>query len=778
MAAENSLVIRIEGDASGANATFTLTEEQLKKLKSSLDDVGSAGKASGRGVAEGAKEMEYSMMEARHGVMLTSEAIGIHVPRAVATMLASLGPVGAVMAAAFPILAVVILIEKIGELIAKHEAAAEAARKSGEAADALAIKENDLVDSLHRANLELADRIAKLEGSPENNKLDIAMSELKEKTDTLAEGFSKDFEKMDKDIADQLGLWESLKRGVSEYMTSVGESQDQSGALSGATAQVAAQNAEVKNSMLGLRESEKAVNDAKVALARAPEGTEAWKTAVGDLAVKYGNLQAASDRALTAVKTASPDNEELINHLRTGVVTGVAGWQAMNEMLDRYGLKVREVADEQDLANEKLAVKKMKDDAKEQEQSDKAAADAQKRAMTEELTNVKDGLNDVLAARKAGDTDRIEAEVSALNELKAKHLEWTEEYKEIERKLTADMDAEQLKRVTNAETIARAQEDVTKAEAKFEEAQVKASTDAQINDLKRQVAERVITQQEANARMVGIYKNDANERVIAQTEVLGKLQTDEVAAQAELQAALESRDTDRITKAEANLDKLKAKELEVATTIVGIWTNADNQIANLDTKNESIREQMLSKYLDKVNTGFAQSAVAVGSHQESLTQAVSQSFKKMEVAAISYFMKMIEQAIISHSIHKALDASEKSSAASVAAVKAGKAVADIPIIGPILAPIAAATVYGAMMAFDRGGMSEGGPALLHPREAVLNPVQAENFRRMTETPSSPTGTTAHFTFSPTINGAFNPDEHGPAMMRFAMDSFKRMGVNL
>ncbi len=63
------------------------------------------------------------MMEARHGVMLLGEEFGVHLPRALTSFIASIGPVGAAMEAAFPFLAIAVgatlLIEHLNKM---HEA--------------------------------------------------------------------------------------------------------------------------------------------------------------------------------------------------------------------------------------------------------------------------------------------------------------------------------------------------------------------------------------------------------------------------------------------------------------------------------------------------------------------------------------------------------------------------------------------------------------------------------------------------------------------------------
>lgn len=79
---------------------------------------------SGSGEMGGA--VSGNMMEARHGVMLLGEEFGVHLPRALSTFLASVGPIGAAMEAAFPFLAIIALagilvqhLEKIREAGAK-----------------------------------------------------------------------------------------------------------------------------------------------------------------------------------------------------------------------------------------------------------------------------------------------------------------------------------------------------------------------------------------------------------------------------------------------------------------------------------------------------------------------------------------------------------------------------------------------------------------------------------------------------------------------------------
>jgi hypothetical protein len=74
------------------------------------------------GAGEAGKEVGYSMMEARHGVMFLAEEFGVHIPGALAGFVASIGPIGAAMEAAFPFLTIVVGATMLIEhLVKMHE---------------------------------------------------------------------------------------------------------------------------------------------------------------------------------------------------------------------------------------------------------------------------------------------------------------------------------------------------------------------------------------------------------------------------------------------------------------------------------------------------------------------------------------------------------------------------------------------------------------------------------------------------------------------------------
>src|ERR1700722_17613320 len=102
-------------------------------FQSGMADAAKAARGSFNDIKQGADEMGRatgtSMTEARHGVMLLGEEFGVHLPRALSSFIASLGPVGAAMERAFPFLAFVVgaalLLEHLAKLKQEGQALTE-----------------------------------------------------------------------------------------------------------------------------------------------------------------------------------------------------------------------------------------------------------------------------------------------------------------------------------------------------------------------------------------------------------------------------------------------------------------------------------------------------------------------------------------------------------------------------------------------------------------------------------------------------------------------------
>src|SRR5260370_41816162 len=89
-------------------------------------------------------------------------------------------------------------------------------------------------------------------------------------------------------------------------------------------------------------------------------------------------------------------------------------------------------------------------------------------------------------------------------------------------------------------------------------------------------------------------------------------------------------------------------------------------------------------------------------------------------------LQYLESELIGLAIHKSLADQHKLVDAKKAFRGAYAATTDIPIIGPVLAPIAGATAFAAVMAFERGGIvPKDTLAMLHRNEMVL-PAHVSN----------------------------------------------------
>jgi hypothetical protein len=113
-----------------ANPVWSLSVDLTTKtatFQSGLADAAKNARGAFADIKSGAGEMGsavgYSTGEARHSVMMLGEEFGVHLPRALTTFIASIGPIGPALEAAFPFLAIAVGATLLIEHLAKmHEA--------------------------------------------------------------------------------------------------------------------------------------------------------------------------------------------------------------------------------------------------------------------------------------------------------------------------------------------------------------------------------------------------------------------------------------------------------------------------------------------------------------------------------------------------------------------------------------------------------------------------------------------------------------------------------
>lgn len=166
--------------------------------------------SSAKNISSAFDSTNYSMMEARHGVMLLGEEFGVHMPRAVSTLIASVAPIGSVMASAFPILGAVALVGIIAKVVEHFDKASEQAAKFSREEQEVQNKAALASQALEIENLKLDDEISKLTGGAPRNTLAEQILETNKRAGELAASLDKDADKADKLL--KFGFTEKVKQ--------------------------------------------------------------------------------------------------------------------------------------------------------------------------------------------------------------------------------------------------------------------------------------------------------------------------------------------------------------------------------------------------------------------------------------------------------------------------------------------------------------------------------------------------------------------------------------
>ncbi|HEV7675084.1 MAG TPA: phage tail tape measure C-terminal domain-containing protein, partial [Candidatus Angelobacter sp.] len=133
--------------------------------------------------------------EARGGLMLFDDLIGVHMPRHAAAFVSQIPGFAAAFAAMFPVVAVLVAIEAIAkatEHVKKHR---EEMEKAGREALDNALAFTKHAEALHISNLKLQDQVAILSHKLPQNAVQIAMEEGKQATTNLIAEFQKAIDK-------------------------------------------------------------------------------------------------------------------------------------------------------------------------------------------------------------------------------------------------------------------------------------------------------------------------------------------------------------------------------------------------------------------------------------------------------------------------------------------------------------------------------------------------------------------------------------------------------
>lgn len=773
-------------------------------FQSGLSDAAKSARGAFSDIKSGAgqmgRETSYSMMEARHGVMLLGEEFGVHLPRALTSFIASIGPIGAAMEAAFPFLAVAVgatlLIEHLAKLRAAGLQLTEDQEKFGTAAqNAFNKLEDKIIQSKIRADelshdsmgalrlqLELIDHqsMDELVHAFEEvaKSAEVVMKELEGSWYTFGigsdgakaalEGFKTKYEHLlslrtdaGKEEASNL-LTGTLKtaREVLQAQQTIKANRDSGDGQTDDSFQ-AERTLEIHKASLTVTKSEIAAQEAIVKALQTQADIE--KAVAEHKALDSGNATKSAGKE-GATQRAAAQREAAESQLRMGEMAVSSDRAVAKAQLDIHRASIEDrlksdidFADrERDLhlaANQAEIAALDKSDKSYQNQlrahKDKALEiSAQHEATVTELTAraaTESAARDLrllefleqekIEAEEKGSSARLAVLDAAIKEEESKGLQDTEHYRGL-RKQRVEVDrqiAEESARVKDAaikQEIA-AEEVARKEMARHSGAMEK--TKPQNNEFAEKKAELDRVYNESHAEKM---------REMADAAKMGK---DRVATEHRILAEIQA------------LDKKHVNETqEIAAQEVAAHRQAAAMMAN----------------------NYAQGFLRVAEGQESLSRMANQVAESI----ISNSLK----ALIATTMH-AKD--EQLAQAKVWASGAGSAVAKIPFVGPILAPVAAAAGFLAAMAFEQGGIVPGTgsgdvvPAMLTPGEGVVPKGVMEGLSNLSKFGGLESGGTHYHVrahFAPTIHAVDAAgvdrmlEKHGDRFQRHFEGTLRKM----
>jgi hypothetical protein len=770
--------------------------DAARTARGSFNDIGSGAEGMGRRMGSG-------MTEARHSVMMLGEEFGVHIPRALASFIASLGPVGAALEAAFPFLAVIVgatlLIEHLAKIREAGEKLTTDQVKFGTAVEnAFNTLDQKLIQAQIKSDELRNDHLGAL-------KLQLELID-KQSMEELVKSFDLVAKAADVVMKDLEGNWYTWGKGAdgaehaleqvkTQYasLLSQGKQEQASGLLGGTLKQAQEVLYALKHSA-DLRSGHQDITDDSYAAQVAAQKTLA----------KY-HVEIGLD-----LKDQTAAQQVLVNGLQKMV--GLEGEVARIKKSDGSNAKTQEGNEE---ASRRAAAARQAAESQLRmgEQSiaaDKATAEA---ALTIHRASLEQRLaSDIDFAGRDRDLKQAanSAEIAALdksgkdyaNQLKAlqeKSLEINQEY---------DTKAAELRAKTSVEVNSRDLRDLEQSEREKIEATQQGSSarlaviDSAIkeeqsknlqgtnffNELLRQRVEAARQEAEDESRL----NDQALKQQIAAREVAAKEKTRHSGVMEKTQNpqgndfAEKRAELDR--EYNANHDE-KVRELADAAKMgkdrVATERSIQDEIAALDRKHVNQTQEIAAEEV----AAHRQAAATMANNYAQGFLRVAEGQQSMRKMA-----QQVTESVISNSLKAAIATSLHAKDAQLAQAKvwasgAGSAVSKIPYVGPILAPIAAAAGFAAAMAFEGGtdgvpgiGRSDVVPAMLTPGEGVVPGGVMDGLRNMARNGGFDQGPRIHVQahFAPQIHAIDADgvdkmlDKHADKFQRHFENTLRRM----
>jgi hypothetical protein len=354
--------------AAASNAKVAEIYVQLQadtaKFRAALKDSESATKSFRRTMAS-------EMTEAKHGIHLVSEEIGVKIPRALQGVLAKLPGVSSAISSAFNVIAVVAFAQiayETGEKIVEHfKKAEEAAQKAREKAEELSDGWHESNATLSVTNDKLEKQIAMIEHKPFNG-LKLSLDEAIESSQNLSKTLQKN-------ITEESTLLQTMQSG--HIMQTLGNTIDNNEARD-----------YLHNYQADIRKIKEEYED-KISHATNQKDVDALRSQ--ESAAIIGKSNWYSNAAKNSLASFNSDVDQN-NMTRTGVhVNGNNYRESMASIIDMFGSNATTTKLTQDILNNTGRLDHDKDRKLEDEQS-KAAASKRKEAEEKEITVLTNSL--------------------------------------------------------------------------------------------------------------------------------------------------------------------------------------------------------------------------------------------------------------------------------------------------------------------------------------------------------------------------------------------------
>jgi hypothetical protein len=649
------------------------------------------------GAADMARSTSGSMMESRHGVMLLGEEFGVHLPRALTSFIASIGPVGAAMAEAFPFLAIIVgatlLLEHLAKLKEKGEELTRSQEKFG---TTVANVLNGLNDKLLEAGIRTDELNNDHLGALEKQLQLIDHASLKDLTgalDTMAKAADLTFAQLKTSWyqfgAGSTGAKSALEDFQSQYDKLLAQGKQ------GEAADLLAGTRKSAEHVLALQKQIQAAANAKGA-AIYIEGLPQMQSQINELEkskVGYTKKEIESQETLLDTLNAQAQVQEKVAALKKAQTDN-----AVHTTDDK-------IAGDSDKAAREQAANQRKSD----DEAEKLREEAYKTA----VEGLQENERQKIAATREGSAARLAAIDAAIKEEEGKGLQETGFYKSLLNSrvnLTRQMD-EEIKKL-NAEAGKESAEHT----AKMGELMLAADRQAgqlRVSEGRMSLQERLDMEMSFNAREYDLKKQELQNEI----------------------TALDTSDKEYENKKKALNNKILELDQQLA--------NQDAALTNQAQQKEIAGIQALQKrMIDAYANGFTQ----VLMRKESFSHMMRQMDTQMATDALKSALQLSMELATVQGRKRFGDAR---TAAADAFASAGN-----PILGTVLA----ATTFAEVMALESGGIVPGVgkgdivPARLEPGEGVLNNRVMDGLRNVSRGGGASGGEVHnHFSFSPQIH---------------------------